>query len=163
MFRRFLGGVTNRYRVETNGAVLAGGIGAGTGRSRGTVSSRHGSQSLMCSHTGPVSTALAARRVRKDVLESVGFRLPPSVQLNPHLDAAENHFFAALEVYSKLNDVAIINGKRLAVLRGRAETDMVEERAGRALDVANKPLAVLAPELAVAAADDLALKAHRRG
>lgn len=93
-------------------------------------------------------------------LERVGLVLPPAVQLQPHLDTAENHFLASLKVDAKLHDVAIVNGKRLALLRGWAQPDVVEERAGRALDVLDVPLAVLVPKLAVAAAHHLALKAH---
>lgn len=95
----------------------------------------------------------------RDLLETVGLVLPSAVQLKPHLDATENHFLAALEVNTQLHDIAIIDGKGLALLRRRAEADVVEKGAGGALDVLDVPLAVFVPKFAMATAHDLALKA----
>lgn len=99
----------------------------------------------------------------KYVLEGVQLVLPSPVELQTHLDAAENHLLTALEVDAQLDNIAIIDGEGLALLRGRAQADMVEERAGGAFNILDVPFAILVPKLAVSATDDLALEADRGG
>lgn len=95
-------------------------------------------------------------------LKRVWLILPSAVELQPHLDAAENHLLSSFKVDAQLDNVTVVDGERLALLGGRAQADVVEERARRALDVLDVPFAVFVPELAVPAADHLALKAHWR-
>ena len=46
-----------------------------------------------------------------DVLEGVGLGLPASVELDPHLDAAVNHLFSALEIDPQLYEVTVVDRK----------------------------------------------------
>lgn len=97
------------------------------------------------------------------LLETIWLVLPSAVQLQPHLDAAENHFFATLEIDSELYNIPVVNGESFALLRRRAKADVIEERARRALYVPNKPFPVLTPELTMATTNNLALEADGGG
>lgn len=94
-----------------------------------------------------------------DALELVEAFLPGSVAFYAHLDAAEDDFLAAFEVDAELDNVAVIHGVGSAFCPGCAETDVIEEGAGTALNVPDVPLVVAAPELAMPARDDFALEA----
>ena len=98
------------------------------------------------------------------ILEVVQTLLPRSIALDANLDASKDLLLAAPEINAQLHHVPIVHRERTALNVGLAQADVVEERAGRTLDVAHVPLALRAPELAVPPADHLALEAHgRRG
>jgi hypothetical protein len=97
---------------------------------------------------------------RKYVLEAAGGSLPATIQLNPYLDTSEDHLFSALEIDTKLDNIAIIDGKRSRFGTGRTEPYMVEKRARGALDVPDKPATTRAPEFAVASTNDLGFKTN---
>lgn len=63
-------------------------------------------------------------------LKNVGLVLPAAVQLEAHLDAAEDHFLATLEVDAELDDVAVVDGVCLALLRGGTESNVVQKGSG---------------------------------
>lgn len=62
-----------------------------------------------------------------NLLERIWLGLPSAVQLQPHLDTAENHLFSALEVNAQLDDVSVIDRECLTLLRRRTESDVVEK------------------------------------
>jgi len=88
--------------------------------------------------------------VRRRV-EIVQTLLPSTVALDADLHTPEDDLLTAFEVYSKLDDVAVINGVRSAFDAGTREPDVVEEGARARFDVFDVPLTAGAPELAVAA------------
>jgi hypothetical protein len=90
-----------------------------------------------------------------NLLEGVQLILPSSVELQPHLDAPENHLLTALEVNTKLYNIAIIDRIWPALSAGRAQADVVEKRARRTLNIFDVPFAALKPELAMPPAHDL--------
>lgn len=96
-------------------------------------------------------------------LEGVELVLPPPIQLHPHLDTSENHLLATLEVDSKLHNIAIVDWERFAFLRWRTQSNVIEKRARRALDILDEPLAILVPEFAVPSTHHLTLEADRGG
>lgn len=96
----------------------------------------------------------------KDILEGIGLILPSAIELEPHLDAAKDHFLTTLEINAELDNVTVVDGKGLALLGRRAEANVVEKGARGAFDVLDIPLAVFVPKLAMPAADDLALEAN---
>lgn len=98
-----------------------------------------------------------------NLLKSVKFVLPTTVKLEAHLNASEDHLLTSLEVNSKLHDIAIVDWKSFAFLRRRAQTNMIQKCAGRALDVLDVPFPILIPELAVSATDNLTLETDGRG
>lgn len=61
----------------------------------------------------------------QDVLELVQLVLPAAIQLQPHLDAAENHLLAPLKIDSELHHIPIIDRERLGFLTGRAQPYMI--------------------------------------
>lgn len=63
------------------------------------------------------------------ILEQVGLVLPVAVELQPHLNAAKDHLLPALEINAQLYDITIVETESLALLGGRAQTDVVQERA----------------------------------
>lgn len=97
-----------------------------------------------------------------DVLELVQLVLPATVELQSHLDAAENHFLAPLEIDSKLDDISIIDRKRLRLLPGRAKPYVIQKGATAALDVLDVPFAILVPKLAMPATHYFGFEADRR-
>lgn len=94
------------------------------------------------------------------VLESVEPLLPTTVALDADFYTSEDHLLTTTEVDSQLDDVAILYPERLRLDVRLAQPDVVEEGARRALDVLDVPVAVLAPQLAVFPADDLALETN---
>jgi hypothetical protein len=100
--------------------------------------------------------------VRRRV-EIVQTLLPSAVALDANLYTPEDDFLAAFEVYSKLDNVAVVNGVRSALDSGTREADMVKECAGTRFDVFDVPLTAGAPKLAVAAWDDFRFEADRKG
>lgn len=97
------------------------------------------------------------------LLECVELVLPATVQLQPHLDAAEDHLLSTLEINSELHNVSIVDGEGFALLGRRAQTNVVQKRSGRTLDILDIPFAVLVPELAVTATNHLTLESNRGG
>jgi hypothetical protein len=93
-------------------------------------------------------------------VEVVQALLPSAVALDADFHTPEDDFLTTFEVYSKLDDVAIVYGVWSALDAGTRETDMVQESAGTGLDVFDVPLAAGAPELAVATRDDLRFEAN---
>ena len=53
-------------------------------------------------------------------LEGIESLLPPTVALDPNLDTPEDHLLSAAEVYSELDDVAILDLEGLAFRVGLA-------------------------------------------
>lgn len=96
-------------------------------------------------------------------LKSVELVLPTTVQLQPHLDATEDHLLSSFKVYSELHDISIVDRERLALRAGRAQPYVVQESPTRALDILNVPLALLVPELAMSPTHNLGLEADRSG
>lgn len=96
-------------------------------------------------------------------VECVELVLPAPVELQSHLDAAENHLLSTLEVDTQLNDVAIIERKSFTLLGRWTQSNVVEESARGTLDILDIPDPILVPEFTVATTDDLALKSHRCG
>jgi hypothetical protein len=96
-------------------------------------------------------------------VESVKLVLPATVQLEAHLDTSEDHFLPSFEVNPELHDIAIVNRKSFAFLRRWAQTNVVQKRAGRTLNVLDVPFSVLVPELTVSATDDLTLETDGGG
>ena len=84
-------------------------------------------------------------------VEIVQTLLPSAVALDADLHTPEDDFLTTFEIYSKLDDVAIIDGVWSALDTGTREADMVEEGSRAGFDVFNIPLAAGAPELAVTA------------
>lgn len=96
-------------------------------------------------------------------LEGIEGLLPSAVALDPDLYTAEDHLFSAAEVYSELDDIAILDLERLALLIGLAQSYVIQEGARGALYVFDPPLSVLAPQLAVFPAYDFGLEADSGG
>lgn len=83
--------------------------------------------------------------------------LPPNLDLD--LDTLIYILRAALIIHAQLEEIAVLELAGAALLVGRAEAHMVEERAGGALGVPDEELAArLDPDLGVRPADDLALE-----
>ena len=97
----------------------------------------------------------------KYVLEVVQRLLPCTVQLHPDLDAAKDLLLSAFKVDPQLQDIAIVEGIRLALHARCRQSDVIQECAARALDVLDIPLPALAPELAVSPRDHLGAEPHR--
>jgi hypothetical protein len=87
-------------------------------------------------------------------VEIVQALLPAAIALDADLDTSEDDFLATFEVYSKLNNITVVNGVWSALDAGTRETHVVEKRARAGLDVFHVPLSTGTPELAVAARDD---------
>ena len=87
-------------------------------------------------------------------LEVVEALLPAPIDFDTHLDASEDHFLPALEIYTELNYVSVIDGKRLRFDARRAESDMIEKSSRGALYVFDIPLSALTPKLAVSSTDN---------
>jgi len=124
--------LTWRDRIETNaafGCVDTGSVGIAT-----FVDASSPQQSLVCCSVEVVQTLL-----------------PSAVALDADLHTPKDDFLTTFEIYSKLDDVAIINGIWSALDAGAREPDVVEEGAGTRLDVFDVPLTAGAPKLAVAA------------
>lgn len=83
------------------------------------------------------------------ILEVIQSLLPCPVQLDPYLDASEDLLLTALEIYSQLQYVAVVEGIGLALHARCRQSNVVQERAAGALNILNEPLTVVAPELAV--------------
>jgi hypothetical protein len=66
---------------------------------------------------------------RRYLLERVETLLPAAVAFDANFDASEDHLLTTAEVYSKLDDVAILYPERLGLYVGLAEADVVEEGA----------------------------------
>lgn len=62
-------------------------------------------------------------------LELVQTLLPTSVAFNPDLDTAEDCLLAALEVYSKLDNISVVDRVNTTFHTRAAKSDMVEEGA----------------------------------
>jgi hypothetical protein len=75
-------------------------------------------------HAGSPQQSLMRRRV-----EVVQTLLPSTVALDADLDTPEDNFLATLEVYSKLDDVAVVNGVWSALDTGTRKPDVIEEGA----------------------------------
>lgn len=86
--------------------------------------------------------------------------MPAPIQLYPHLDASVDHLLSAFEVYSKLDNVTIVDRKWLRFGARSAETNMIEKCPGRTFDVLDIPFSLLEPELAMTAAHYLTLEAN---
>jgi hypothetical protein len=99
-------------------------------------------------------------RKDRDLLELVQTLLPASVALYADLDTTENDLFSTLEIDTQLDDITVVEGKRAALHARTAQTHMIQKGAGTALDVFDEPLAIVAPELAMPATDDLALETN---
>lgn len=96
-----------------------------------------------------------------DLLECIQPLLPTSITLDSNLDTSKNHLLSATEINSELNDVTVLYPERLRLDVRLAQPYVVEERARRALDILDVPIAVLAPQLAVFSADYLAFESNR--
>jgi len=94
-------------------------------------------------------------------VELIQTLLPASVALDANLDATENDFFSTFEIDTELDDITIVEWKCTALHARTAQAHMVQERAGTTFDVFDEPLAVVAPELAMPAANNFALEANR--
>ena len=81
----------------------------------------------------------------QDLLECVEALLPTPIAFDPNLDAPEDHFFPTTEIDSQLNDVAVLELERLALLVWLAQADVVEKGTRRALDILDVPVPILAP------------------
>ena len=84
-------------------------------------------------------------------VKSIQTLLPATVDFDPDLNAAEDHFLATFEVDAELHQISVANGERARLHSGAGEADMVEEGAGARFDVFYVPLAVGLPEFAVLA------------
>jgi hypothetical protein len=91
--------------------------------------------------------------VRRGV-EVVQTLLPATVAFDADLDTSEDHLLATFEVYSKLDNISVVNGIWSALDAGTREAHVVEESARAGLDVFHVPLSACTPELAVAARDN---------
>lgn len=97
-----------------------------------------------------------------DVLEFVQLVLPAAIELQPHLDAAKDHFFASFEINAELNCVAIVDREWFGFLSGRTQSNMVKKGPATTFHIFDVPFAAFVPKLAMAAAHNLGLEAHRR-
>lgn len=96
-------------------------------------------------------------------LELVQTFLPAAIALHSDLNTAEYLLFAAFEVYSELDDIAVIDGIGTRLHARAAEAYMVEKCAGTALDVLYEPLSPFAPQLAVPPTDNFTFETDRSG
>jgi hypothetical protein len=99
----------------------------------------------------------------KHSLERIRALLPTSITLDPYFDASKDHLLASSKVYSELDNVAVVDGPRLALHSRRAQPQVVEKGSRAGLDVANVPLRIFAPKLAVLSRHDLGFESNRRG
>jgi hypothetical protein len=95
-------------------------------------------------------------------VEVVQALLPAAVALNTNLHTSEDDLLATLEVYSKLDNISVVNRVWSALDAGTRKTHVVQERARAGLDIFDVPLSACTPELAVAARDDFRLEADRK-
>lgn len=72
-------------------------------------------QSLMGLFAGNVSN-LWVPTVVSHSLEGIQSLLPPAIAFDPDLDTPENHLLPAAEIYSQLDDVAVLELEWLALL-----------------------------------------------
>ncbi len=98
---------------------------------------------------------------RRNILELVWLLLPCPVTFYANLDASKDHLFSSPEIYSKLADVAVLDGKLPGFGIWLTQSDVVQEGAGRACNIFDVPLTIDEAELAVLSTDYLALEAHR--
>jgi len=93
------------------------------------------------------------------LLEGIWLHLPCSVALDPDLDTTKYHLFSAAEINAQLNNVTILDREQPRLGIGLAESDMIQERAGRAGDVLDLPLPVHEAKFTVFATDDFGFEA----
>jgi hypothetical protein len=65
----------------------------------------------------------------KHLLKWIGRLLPASINFYTDLDASENHLLASSKIDAQLNDIAIIDGPRLALNTRRTEPQMIQKSA----------------------------------
>lgn len=97
-------------------------------------------------------------------LEGIRAGLPLSAHFNTDLDALVNVLCAPLVIDTKLEDVAVLHRERPALRVGRAEPDVVQERAaGRFCVFDKETTAALDPDLSMGPRYDLALEREAVG
>lgn len=97
------------------------------------------------------------------LLEIVQSLLPTTIAFDTDLDTTEYHLFAATEVDTKLDDIAILNPKWFRLDVGLTQADVIQKGTRRTLDVLDIPITILAPQLAVLATDHLGFESDGSG
>ena len=95
------------------------------------------------------------------ILELIGLLLPCPVAFYANFDASKDHLFSSSEIYSKLADVAIFDGKLPGFCVWLAQSDMVEKGSARTCNILEVPLTIDEAELAVLSTDYLTLEPDR--
>jgi hypothetical protein len=85
----------------------------------------HVAQALMRSYTIRLSAMLICPKPKKYILETIQSGLPCSIELNPDLYTAENHFFTPLEINSQLHNISILDWKWFTFRARRTQSHMI--------------------------------------
>jgi hypothetical protein len=86
--------------------------------------------------------------------------LPTPITFDPYLHTPKDHLFPATKVDTELHHIPVIDSKCTRLLAWRTQAHMIQEGTWWALHILDVPLSILAPELTVPPAHNLALESY---